>query len=146
MKLNWGHKITGIYLLFVAGIMYMVYLTSQQKVDLVTTDYYGEEIRYQDRINESGRATALSQPIQYDIKHSVLNIRFPKEFEGKSLSGEVQIYCPADDKKDLYRNIDATDNAMKITIPEANKGAHVLKIKWKAEGITYYFEENIFIQ
>jgi hypothetical protein len=146
MKLNWGHKILGIYLVFVAGIVYMVVLSSQQKVDLVTADYYGEEIRYQERINESGRASALSAPIQYSIAQGLLTITFPKEFEGKKISGEVQVYCPSDDKKDIHRNIDISDITMKVTLPEVNKGAHILKVKWKADGPSYYFEKNIFIQ
>jgi FixH len=146
MKLNWGHKIIVVYVIFAAGILYMVVLSSRQKVDLVTADYYGEELKYQERINESGRASALSQPIQYNITQGILTLQFPKEFEGKSVSGEVQVYCPADDKKDIMRNIVAIDNMMKISLPEANKGAHVLKVKWKADGLAYYFEENIFIR
>jgi len=76
----------------------------------------------------------------------MLTISFPREFEGKKISGELQVYCPSDDKKDIHRNIDVSDNNMKITLPEANKGAHVLKVKWKADGLSYYFEKNIFIQ
>ncbi len=146
MKINWGHKILAIYLLFVAGIVYMVVLSSRQKVDLVTDDYYAEEIRYQERIDESGRASALSAPIQYSIAQGLLTVRFPKEFEGKKISGEFLLYCPSDDKKDIRSNIETTGNEIKVTIPEANKGAHVIKVKWKADGLTYYFEENIFIQ
>jgi hypothetical protein len=146
MKFNWGHKILGFYLVFVAGIVFMVILSSRQKVDLVTADYYGEELRYQDRIDESGRASALSAPLQFNIAQGMLTITFPHEFEGRKISGEVQVYCPSDDKKDIHRNIDVTDNNMKIALPEANKGEHVLKVKWKADGLSYYFEKTIFIQ
>ena len=146
MKINWGHKILGFYLVFVAGIVYMVILSSRQKVDLVTADYYGEELRYQDRIEETGRASALSAPLQYNIAQGMLSITFPREFEGKKISGDLQVYCPSDDKKDIHRNIDVSDNTMKIALPEANKGEHVLKVKWKADGLSYYFEKNIFIQ
>jgi hypothetical protein len=146
MKLNWGHKILGFYLLFVAAIVYMVVLSSRQKVDLVTADYYNEEIRYQERIDESGRASALSAPIRYNIGQGLLTIQFPKEFEGKKITGEIILYCPSDDKKDIRRNIEASGNMMKVTIPEVNKGAHTLKVKWKSDGPLYYFEENVFIQ
>ncbi len=146
MKFNWGHKILGIYLVFVAGIVYMVVLSTRQKVDLVTADYYGEEIRYQQRIDESGRASSLSAPLQYNVGQGLLTITFPKEFEGKKMSGEVLVYCPADDKKDLHNNIDQTGTIVKVSLPEVNKGAHVVKVKWTSGGITYYAEQNIFIQ
>ena len=49
MKLNWGYKIAIFYILFVVGIVFLVFKASNQKVDLVTADYYGEEVRYQGR-------------------------------------------------------------------------------------------------
>ncbi len=146
MKINWGHKIAGFYLVFVAGIVYMVVLSSQQKVDLVTADYYNEEIKFQEKIDEKGRASALSAPVQYAVKQGLMTINFPAEFAGKKLTGEVLVYCPADEKKDILRNINVSENVMKITIPENNKGAHTLKVSWQSEGKKYYFEQDFFIQ
>lgn len=146
MKLNWGHKILAFYLVFVAGIMLLVFMANNQKVDLVTADYYDEELRYQDRIDESGRAAALSSPVQFSIQQGLLTIAFPKEFQEKKITGEVQLYCPSDEKKDIRQRIEVKGNIVKVTVPEVNKGAHIVKIKWEAGGSSYYFEKNIFIQ
>ena len=59
MKFNWGYKITVFYLVFIAGIMYLVIQSSRQKMDLVTTDYYAQELKYQDKIDQSKRAGEL---------------------------------------------------------------------------------------
>ena len=56
MKFNWGHKILGIYFVFITGIAFMVVMSSRQKIDLVTPDYYAEEIKFQEKIDEKNNA------------------------------------------------------------------------------------------
>jgi hypothetical protein len=134
-----------MYLLFVAGIMFLVVKSSQQQVDLVTPDYYAEELRYQDRIDETRRAQALEEPLQFAIEHDVLTLTFPKQFEGKSVKGNVLLYCPSNKDHDLSRNLDLVDNRMKITIPERNTGLHEVQVSWEADGVKYYFGKNVFV-
>ncbi len=47
MKISWGHKILFTYLAFVAGMMGMVYLTTKQNRDLVSDNYYADELAFQ---------------------------------------------------------------------------------------------------
>jgi hypothetical protein len=145
MKFNWGYKITVVYLVFVAGIMYLVVQASKQDVDLVTQDYYGEEIRYQERIDQRARAEALSEPIRYEMADQAIHIRFPREFAGKEITGEVLLYYPADSKRDVRTTIRTISNDMTLRIPDARSGMHILQVKWEADRQSYYFEENLFI-
>jgi hypothetical protein len=146
MKFNWGYKIAAVYLVFVAGIMYLVVQSSRQQVDLVTPDYYAQELKYQDRIDESQRAAALSEQLQFSVDNSVLSIKFPTEFAGKSITGNVLLYCPANKDNDISRSITVADGKMNITLPEKNKGAHELQVSWEVEGVKYYFGKTLFIQ
>jgi hypothetical protein len=145
MKFNWGYKITAVYLVFVAGIMYLVLQASRHDVDLVTADYYGEEIRYQEKIDQRARAASLSEPVRYTLAENAIDIRFPKEFAGKEISGEVLLYYPADSKRDVRSAIRTSANAMTLHIPDTRSGLHILQVTWTSEQQTYYFEENIFI-
>jgi hypothetical protein len=145
MKFNWGVKITAVYVIFVMGIMYLVIQSSRQTVDLVTPDYYGEEIRYQERINQTRRAEALSSPIQHNLNGQLLEIRFPPEFEGREISGSVLLYYPADSKKDVKVPVQTQANRMSLSIPEKSSGMHILQVSWKSGSETYYFEEPLFI-
>jgi hypothetical protein len=145
MKLNWGYKIALFYMVFVAGIIFLVVQSSRQRIDLVTADYYGEEIRYQERINETKRADALSASVDVTVAQDILTLTFPTEFRGKKIEGTVTLYCPADEQKDIVRTISTDNNKMKISLPEQNKGLHQLKVKWKVDGLAYYFEQNITI-
>ena len=60
MKISWGYKIAGAYLLFVAGIMFLVYKANNETYDLVTENYYEEELKFQNVIDKKQRASSLS--------------------------------------------------------------------------------------
>ena len=143
--MNWGKKILIVYIVFVAGIVFMVFKSSTQKTDLVTTDYYAKELKYQDKIDEMNRVQALSAPVEVVIKDNALIIRFPKDFAGKKLTGEAVLYCPSDENKDLKNNFSVQDEPVKINIPATNKGLHELHLSWHDGGVTYYFEKKFFI-
>lgn len=145
IKLNWGYKIALVYLVFVAGIIYLVVQASRQNIDLVTENYYAEEIQYQQRINEKNNTQLLSAPLDVQVQQGVLTLSFPKEFSQKELKGQVVLYCPSDAQKDLSRNLQTENNTMKISLPQQNQGFHQLKVKWEAEGVKYYFEKNLML-
>ena len=143
--MNWGKKIVLVYIVFVSGILFMVFKSSNQKTDLVTSDYYAKELKYQDKIDEMNRVVALSAPVEYAIKDYEIIIQFPKDFAGKQLTGEAVLYCPSDENKDVKNNFSVLDEPLKIIIPLKNKGLHELQISWKDGSVTYYFEKKIFI-
>lgn len=130
--------------MFIGGIMYMVMLSGKQKIDLVTEDYYEQEIKYQERIDQAGRSAALSEKLLVALKGNSLEIRFPSEFAGKSISGKALLYYPADVKKDFTSDISTTDTRFRLEIPEHGSGLHILKLSWESGGITYYNEEQVF--
>ena len=50
--MNWGKGVTIAFILFVGFIMFMVVGAFRENFDLVSDDYYLEEINYQDKINQ----------------------------------------------------------------------------------------------
>jgi len=145
MKFNWGYKITVFYLVFIAGIMYLVIQSSRQKMDLVTPDYYAQELKYQDKIDQSKRANGLSEQIRYQFSESGILINFPKEFQGKNITGNIELYYPADEKKDVLANVQTDQNQFLLAIPDKRSGMHILKVNWEVAGVRYYFEEPVFM-
>jgi hypothetical protein len=143
--MNWGTKILIVYVVFILGILAMVYLSATQKTDLVTTDYYAKELKYQEKIDEMNRVAALNAPVEYIIKDNSLIIKFPEDFAGKKISGEAVLYCPSDEKKDIKKNFSVQDESLQIYIPPANSGSYELHLSWQAGGVTYYYEKKIFI-
>jgi hypothetical protein len=146
MKFNWGYKILVVYLLFVAGILYMVIQASRQQVDLVTPDYYAQELKYQEKIDQSQRAADLSERVKFEIAGERVNLQFPPEFRDRKISGHILLYYPADVKKDVHADFSTTNAQSYLSLPVRNPGMHVLQVNWEADGVTYYIEEPIFIE
>ncbi len=143
--MNWGYKILFVYIAFVLGILFMVFKSSTQNVDLVTTDYYAKELKYQEKIDEMNRVVALSEPVEYVIRNNFLVIQFPKDFAGKKLIGEAVLYCPSDKKKDIIKSFSVQDEPLQLAIPPTGNGQYELHLSWQDGSVTYYFEKKIFI-
>ncbi len=142
--MSWGKKIIAVYVVFIVGIMFLVFKASSQNDDLVTADYYGKELKYQQRIDETNRTDAMPDSVQYTVSAVKTHLRFPKQFEGKTISGELLLYCPSDEKKDIRKtfSINTTETDF-----EHNKigGSFELQISWKVDGVNYYLTRKIFI-
>jgi nitrogen fixation protein FixH len=143
--MSWGYKILLVYGIFVAGILFMVFKSSSQKMDLVTTDYYEKELKYQEKIDESGRTNALSESVRYEVKGNQMRIHFPKDFAGKKITGIAELYCPSNQARDVTKEFAIQDTALQIVIPAINRGQYELHITWQAEGVSYYFEKKLFL-
>lgn len=142
MKFNWGTKITLVYLLFVAGIMFLVLQSSRQKIDLVTPDYYEQEIKYQERIDQSKRADALSGKQTVQRQGDSLVIKFPDEQTTKNIKGHIWVYYPADESLDVKADIQTANGVAWLILPanEKRSGMSIVKTNWTCEGVDYYTE------
>ncbi|SEI58201.1 FixH protein [Dyadobacter koreensis] len=145
MKLNWGAGIAILYSGFVAMILVLVGMSASQKIDLVTDNYYAEELQFQDKINKSERAKALEDPLKWEVDEKGILIHYPKSFSEKNLSGKVNLYCPSDDSKDLHFQVSTKNNIQFIASSEIPDGRYYLQIDWKNGEDTYWNEDLIVI-
>ncbi len=143
--MSWGYKILLVYIAFVGLILFLVLKASFQKDDLVINDYYAQELKYQERINEKQRTNALSAELQYAFKDGRLVISFPKDFSGQTITGNVVLYCPSDEQKDMKQHFTLQDNLLTLNIPANYKGLFELHISWLWDGKQYYYEEKLFL-
>ncbi len=144
--MNWGYKILFVYVAFIAGTLFLVFRASGEKDDLVTEDYYSQELKYQQKIDQMSRTGALSAPVKYELNAGQLLVSFPNDFSGKKIAGNILLYCPSDEGKDIKQDFNIQDAVLKIRIPPAHNGAYELHINWQADGLDYYFEKKIFIE
>ena len=144
MKLSWGYKILFVNITFVAGMGFLVFKASSQKFDLVTKDYYDEELKYQDIIDQSANTAKLSAPLVVERSAGGLKINFPAEMKNKQKSIDFYLYYPADAKKDFRKLIDLSENEFTQPLPEAMRGNYELKLTWEIDGVKYYFEKKLF--
>lgn len=143
MKINWGTGIVISLVLFAAMLTYYMIRGAQNPSDLVTEDYYEQEIKYQDRIDYTANARALGE-LKMNVENGQLIIVFPHGFNAASASGNIHFYRPnnATMDFDVPLKID-TNNSQAINITEVIKGQWVLKTQMQANGKNYYWEKQI---
>lgn len=143
--MNWGKKVLFLYLGFAGLMTFMVIMSFRQKTDLVTTDYYAEELIFQQQIDASNNAKPFRDSIFIKSEGDFVNIKFPSDFYSGT-SGEVYFYKASDSEYDHKFPLQLDS----IGIQQFNKstfakGFYTLKIKWEKENKKYYLEKNIVL-
>ena len=143
--MNWGNKLIIVFILFAGLIGTMVYKAVNTKFDLVSKDYYKDELRYQDKIDGKQNANKLGNVLVSQTAEEVL-LAFPEEMKGKKLEGEVLFYCKTDADKDKKITIQVDENGQqRILKNKLHKGPYELKLNWQTASDKYYTEQNIIV-
>jgi hypothetical protein len=144
MKISWAYKILAVYLLFVGGIMFLVFKANKERYDLVTDNYYEAEVKFQDIIDQKQRVANLSSPPEISYEGRQLRIQFPTDFAGKILQGELYLYRPSDATRDFRQFFTVSNNRYTIELPLTVSGLYDIKLSWKAGRQTYFMEKKKF--
>ena len=59
--MNWGFKILMLYAAFVGMIIFLVFRTAHENIDLVTEDYYQQELAFQNKIDQTAAALQIGE-------------------------------------------------------------------------------------
>ena len=145
MKIHWGYKIMIVYLFFVVGIVVLVIKSTMQKFELVQPDYYADELKYQTVIDASQRAKNFQVELNVQKQAGKLNIMLPKEFSNKKVTGKAHLYYAADIQKDIVKKFETNNGAFTIETFSTTKGNYTLKLEVMKEGVSYYYEQKIFL-
>jgi hypothetical protein len=141
--LSWGWRIAVLYGGFVALILTLVIGSSLQHFDLVSKNYYEEEIAYQKVIDAGKNQATLSRPIDITTEDNNITIMFPREFEEKMIVGEIKFYSPMHSKWDRTFKIEAKNNSIRIPKDKLAQTQYTVKIKCAVDGNEYYQETDL---
>ena len=139
--MSWGIRITILYLGFVSLIITMVSLTMREKVDLVAKDYYAQELKYQDRIDEINRTKKLPEQLTWEIKPGAIFYQFPKHLKNANIKARIHFFRPSDANLDKKTNIEVdTSGVYLLSTEKIPAGVYKMQISWEAENTNYYNE------
>ncbi|HEV2353538.1 MAG TPA: FixH family protein [Puia sp.] len=145
--MNWGNKIILVFVLFAGMISYMVYRCIQLPVDLVSDQYYKDELAYQQVIDGTKRANALSGRVELAPAGGGFILTMPAEMRRRPVLGHIFFYCPADATRDRTISLqpDGT-GSQRIPANAILKGRYNIKVSWVTNGVNYYAEQNLNYQ
>ncbi|MFB6455935.1 FixH family protein [Chitinophaga sp. Hz27] len=144
--MNWGYKIIIVFTLFAVGMLTLVTKSMRTKIDMVTNDYYSEELKYQDIIEGRNNAGRLSAPVKVTQPGETVSITMPEELIGRAIKGNISFYRPSDSNKDFAVPLQPDHNGNQTVAREKFiRGNYRVKIQWEMDNKQYYQEEVLHI-
>ena len=144
----WQYLIIASFTVYALFLLVSIILMSRQRVELVTPNYYTNELAYQSRIDHKLRSAELENRLQlnFDQERNHLRIVFPSDVKEPEITGEIVIYRPSDAALDKHYTINPSVQGVQ-TIPTTDfqKGLWRVKVEWQFQGEFFYNEAKFII-
>jgi hypothetical protein len=142
--MNWGKWIVVSFVLFAAFIAVIVTISMRQDVNLVSTQYYHDDLVYQQQLQRKNNTEALAEKPVIAISDSRLSVIFPDNHQVQQ--GTITLFRPSSDKLDQNFTLSPSSDSVRIfALQPLEPGAYRVKMTWTAEGKEFYIEKFIVI-
>ena len=131
MKINWGTGMVLAMIGFISFIMFFVIKMStndKYQHDLVTEDYYQQELKVQGNMEREQKGNKLSQNIRLNIS---------------DITGKVFLYRPSNKQFDFETPISLSNQNLLIPDNRLLGGRWNLTVDWQYKGNSYRFKKEI---
>ncbi len=102
IKWNWGTKLVIAIILFMGFIFVLVYLSTQNAIDLVERDYYPKGLKYQTRIEEIKNASIYHDRFNIKRENNQMVLSIPLI---DADSGSIVFFRPSNQLLDFASKI-----------------------------------------
>ena len=142
----WPYAIVAVFVLFALYIGSMVYQAMQTDVNLVSADYYPQELVHQQRMDAVARTAALPVPIE--ITHSDasrrLSLQLPPALAGQAVHGQVHFFRPSNQALDFTLPLQpAADLRQLVNTSKMAPGFWRVQLDFTAGGQAYFLEQDL---
>lgn len=145
-KIHWGHGVAIALGSFIAFILFMIFIfpNGKQNSELVSQNYYEDELAYQKVIDAKKNADQLSEKPQYQQNKEGIRITFPSNASIDQNLVSFELYRTDDANLDVKKEISVdAQNALLIPAKVLTKGSYTLKLKWKSNKKPYQLDYDI---
>ena len=126
--------------------MYFVVLSfrdPESNHDLVTEDYYKQELTYQQDIDAARNLEQPGARIQVAKTPDGLRIGFPEAFAPEKIKGTISLYRPSNKQLDFKTPIQLSERQLLIPKSRLLDGRWDIRIEWMYEGKPYLFQQKL---
>lgn len=146
MKINWGTGIFLFYAVFVGLSIAFVIFSMGKEVNLVTEDYYGEELKFQNKIDIMERSLLAKVKPEIIFENNKLIIQLPDSTNKFKLNGNIHFYRPSDNKLDFKIPVQlSSENITSIDLSGLKKGKWEAHLSWFDNELEFYTEKTFMV-
>ena len=143
--MNWGKSIIVAFVLFGSFIATLVTVCMRQDANLVTKEYYKEELQYQNHIDRLAHTAMLDQKPVLTIEGGyILKVTY-RDFN-KVSEGVIHLFRPSDPNMDKEFEFRKTNEDVQFFSTEGmSKGMYRARVRWKMQGEDFFLEQVIHL-
>jgi nitrogen fixation protein FixH len=144
----WPYGIIVAFAIFICGTIGLIVLACSHRTDLVSANYYEQEIKFQNRLDQLRRTAQLNVAgtVAYDAGKQQIKISLPTDQSRQAVSGRVQLYRPS--AAGLDRQVALTPDREGVQIVEAKDlrpGLWKVRVSWTVGDNDYFIDQKIVI-
>lgn len=145
-KLSWGHGVIialGSFIIFIL-FMILIFPLGKQNAEMISDNYYEEELAYQDVIDAKNNASRLEVTPIFTQDTKGIKLHFPSERRVENKEVSFILFRTDDSNLDIHKTerLDGT-NSMLIPANVLKPGSYTLKTKWKENNQSYQIDYDV---
>ena len=142
--MNWGKWIFVSFVVFAAILCVLVVISIKQDVNLVSKDYYKEELVYQQQIERMKNAASLTDKPEISLQHETLTLSC--DYLSQVTQGSINLFRPSNEKLDQHFEFDSvSDSSIHFKVKPLVPGLYRAQFSWEMNNKGYYFEKAIYL-
>jgi hypothetical protein len=142
--MNWGKWIVVSFILFALFIGVLVTICIRQDISLIATDYYKQELEYQQQIDRSTNTDQLKFKPEISIVNNTIQISY-HDFNSIQ-NGELELFRPSNAASDVVFELKSTaDTLQNFDLSSKERGMYKAKMKWSLNNKEFYFEKTVYL-
>lgn len=144
-NLNWGHGLAialGCFMLFILFLIF-IFPMGKQNAEMISNNYYEEELKYQDIIDAKNNAAKLEKTPTYKATTEGLLITFPETIKVDENVANFILFRTEDSNLDVKKEVTLQHNLFLIPAKVISKGSYTLKLKWTENKKPYQVDYDI---
>src|SRR5262249_39768795 len=144
----WPHAILAWFVVFSSAMAAWITFALRQTTELVSTDYYEEEVRFQNQLDRMNRTAAVRGEVAVlcDAAQAQVTLRLPADHVAQHPSGRIRFYRPSDARLDFEVPLALAEPGLqRIDVSARRGGQWKVRVQWKAGEQDYFFEQIVVL-
>jgi len=142
----WPWGIVIFFVILLVALMGVVVISIRHRDNLVSENYYEQELKYQTQIDSAARTKDSGASVELDAHKNLLKVTLPVGQMAQPVSGNIELYRPSAPEMDRqFPLAPQTDGTQNLDVSKLAPGLWVVRVRWQARGEAYFLEQKITV-
>lgn len=142
----WPYALIAFFAVLVSVIVGFVTWSLRQDMELVSADYYDQEMRFQQRINSVNRTQSLGAKVAITYDAGTIRVSLPVEHGAQHAAGTLDLYRPSNARLDRKLVLNpGLDGRQVLEARNLQPGLWKARVSWTVGKDSFFRDESLVI-